>query len=1088
MKNLLTLLVLLSVHSLYGQMSVFESIGAPSNATCGNPIVYKATIFNSGELPLVHTGMRIVIYNSASAIAYNDTVPGPDISPDNFHQFDITVPAGSLEFNGSYETKFYFLSENDMNLNPESIFFPLEMTFCAMSLEEAIEGMNFYISENIDIGPRQQGYIYPYKLDEGTRVASFLPEEFDQILTGGAYLGFVVSDMNAMYEQTCKYLIMNARFGFISEHDANWYPVIDGVQWNPNPFGELQLTPIDSPTTEAPLLVFETEMPPSDKKACAILVSGKDPNEFRLWASFIDDMNIMKEYLTKANAGPRLREDQVIIRHGISADSIRSEIEKLKEGYDEIYFYYYGHGSKQGKMCTGENPQEWLSYFDLVNALEETRAADIHLIIDCCYSGIAQNVVDGHSIKNWKNIEVLTGSNDMKPGTAAQYIEENQLGPAIVIHGAFSHNLLICGTDSLADQDMNGEVTLVEAGNWVLETNPVVPGKTAQGIVDLQCPQVNYHDFYAQTQQVVQDIIMNEYPIYFFDDCEIFLHNKVLWDPYSVHSFDHSYSKPIDQPTLFGWANWNASTDFSKEVSYFYYDPINGQIEFRDSIAFWPEIEGMDDFDPYDPDHLLYSNLYYSDLQPENHIYEEMEPQGDPKDSICAIVLSGRDSKKAYYEDRYKFNTEIFKGNLLRETYGPRLHEENVLVRHGISGDSIKSILSSMKDKYSKVYFYYAGHGSKTQICSGNSFSERLEYRELLVALNEIGARDYCIFLDCCWSGGIISEQKINNWINVPGANVGIFTSANSLKKSAGDYFVTEDQDSTGYSKFTYHFFKCFGDPEADKNDDQVTSFKESFDWFLQVNPSDLMGNKFIKIQCPSQYVKKVFRKNDNTTGDQVDREIDFGIRQRNRSTSSYRVDVINLVEAKNRIPGEAETYKISDFREWTVQGDLNPDSLQAFDFTFYLNEAQDSLKASEGVYGIVHKAPSDTLWQIYYPTTFDNQNQIVIAEDVQQANFDFALAKIEPVNTSTEKSGWIPDIRLFPNPAASRIQVQADGLREVTMMDGQGLILSHTKIQPQDNHNKMMHQINLTALKSGIYFLEVKTNEGRVVRQFIKM
>ena len=934
--RILFILTLLST-SLLSQESDFESVIAPSNGNCGNPLVYKVSVSNVGESSLINTGIIIEVFNDQNQVEYTDTVAGPNISASTTHQYDIIIPPGGLEFNGQYQSRFTFFATTDLNSNNTTPFFPLSLSFCAMRIEEAITKMSAYIEGNIDYGERQVGYIYPSKIEENTSIRSYFAEEFDMIFNSDIYLGFVASDMSSLFEQPGQLLIMNAQFGFVSPYDVNWFPVINDIPWNPLPFGDIQISGLQFEPIAPPLLEFLPEEPSPDTNVCAILIGGTDPND-TLQRSFDTDVDIMKEHLMNGKFGPKLSADQIVVRKRISGDSVRSEISKLDEGYDKIYFYYYGHGSKSGKMCTGSSPEEWLEYEDFFDELYTTRASKFCIFLDCCFAGTAINAAESHVGTLFSDVEIVTGANDKKTGTASYYWENNMW----VAHGTMSRNLLLCSNDEQADADSNEQVSWPEAYNWVVAQNPIIPGPDTVRIVERQCPDtlINKYDPQAM-KDLWLDHIMANYPAEAINRSEIYLHENVLRLEDVVESFDGSFSYTPPGNFHFGWVNWEANASFEKEVTFGFIDPITNEIEVFDDIPFWPIIPGYDDYNAYDIEDLVYIGANSTTDEVPEDIFTPIEEPAPQKDSICAVLVSGTD-ERTRYRDRYVENVNFFKGNLLREKFGPQLNEENILVQHGIGKDSILSIFEEMQNKYKKVYFYYSGHGNRESIACGVSSEDWLEYRELLAALDEINAGNYCIFLDNCYSGNIVCEQKLNQFIDPP--KVEIYTSANKNKYSYGNSHT--GGSTIGYSVFTFNFLLCFGDPAADKNGDQVTSFKESFDWFIKQNPEDTEGDKIVPLQCPMHYIKQEMKKSGNDVGTQNATGTDFSIRQRNRSISSYNLDVVSYFEILNRQFEDEDIFKISPNRYWHISGELSPDSSQAFDYIFQYDEGLDSLSA----------------------------------------------------------------------------------------------------------------------------------------------
>jgi hypothetical protein len=1078
-KNILLAVFFLAPFLCSSQESSFDNVIAPSNANCSNPIIYKASVTNVGDFPLTGAAIVTEIFNETNTVAYTDTTSGPDIAPMATYQFTITVPGNSLPFNGTYQARFTFIADVDLNPNIQTPFFPLTIQLCAMSLAEAMESMNFYVEENIDLGQSQVGFIYPQLIPANTHITSFDGLDFDQLITSDFYFALVVSDFIGRFEQPCKYLVMNPIWGFITEYDAYWYPVINGKAWNPVPFGELQFTEFDLPQLEPPTLFFDPIEPDPDTAVCAILISGTDNND-TMQMIFESDLISMKENLMNNPLGPKLMESQIIVRKGISGDSLRREVDKLNEGYNKIYFYYSGHGSKSGKMCTGTGHNEWITYSDFLGELYNTRAMDFCLFFDCCYSGKAVTVANERSFFLYRNVEIVTGASDEKLSTSSYYWENNQW----VGQGTMTGNMITCSASDSADVDGNDRVSWIEAYDWVLDKNPTIPGTNGETIVEKQNP-FHYQNKYDKTllDQLLLESVNESYPNISVQSSEIFLHNSFLVPGDVVTSFDGLYENVIQEDQAFGWINWEANASFGKDVTYAFIDLEDLEISFVDQVQFWPKIPGYDNYNPYSYEDLIFGELFTRDIPVPSHIYEEEAPPVDPKDSICAIVVTGVDKRKAY-QDRYWENATQFGGNLVGEKLGPRLHPENILYQPGISKDALFALLESMKNKYNKVYFYYSGHGSRTDICTGANSSEWTNHRDLLQALNEVNAGEYCIIIDACYSGNLPCEQKRDQLIDQ--ANVEIFTSANKNKYSYGNYH--RGGSVTGYSVFTFNLMKCFGDPAADKNGDGTTSLKESYDWFIKQKPVNNSGNDIIKLQCPMSIVSGKLIGNDNGGTFEIS-GTGLKIRQRKRSQLSYDIWVAAEFNIEYQETDNENIYSISPNRRWTVSGELNPSNEQAIDYIFSYDESLDSLKSDEGVIGIVFKPANDSIWQIHYPTIFDEKLKEATALDIQNTGYEYALAKIKAIETSVHDPFLSNKFSLFPNPADHFVYLTCDEkdfkIHSLSIIDGNGRELHHFP-NISGNQKEGVIGLQLPDLASGVYFIQIDIGNGMIHKPIV--
>ena len=72
-------------------------------------------------------------------------------------------------------------------------------------------------------------------------------------------------------------------------------------------------------------------------------------------------------------------------------------------------------------------------------------------------------------------------------------------------------------------------------------------------------------------------------------------------------------------------------------------------------------------------------------------------------------------------------------------------------------------------------------------------------------------------------------------------------------------------------------------------------------------------------------------------------------------------------------------------------------------------------------------------------------------------------------------------DISLFPNPTSDFITIEAEGLRQVTLMDMSGKTLK--RITTNGNTQRM----DLSGLPSGMYFIIANTENGQKKQSVIK-
>jgi hypothetical protein len=77
-------------------------------------------------------------------------------------------------------------------------------------------------------------------------------------------------------------------------------------------------------------------------------------------------------------------------------------------------------------------------------------------------------------------------------------------------------------------------------------------------------------------------------------------------------------------------------------------------------------------------------------------------------------------------------------------------------------------------------------------------------------------------------------------------------------------------------------------------------------------------------------------------------------------------------------------------------------------------------------------------------------------------------------------------DISIFPNPTNGEIQITngKNTLTEVSLLDATGKLLIHIS---NSNHPQEILSINLKNYSRGVYFIEAKTENGKVVKRVVK-
>lgn len=132
-------------------------------------------------------------------------------------------------------------------------------------------------------------------------------------------------------------------------------------------------------------------------------------------------------------------------------EKLRAITHRAQEG-DRIIFFFTGHGFPGGMLCYQSN----LYYSRLVQELSDTRASEVFVFVDACFSGSAGNDVSDSS--NW-----LEG---LKPQKGHVYMlssrgDESSWGGGWLNKSLFTQ-ALITGMRGKADTDHNRGITVME--------------------------------------------------------------------------------------------------------------------------------------------------------------------------------------------------------------------------------------------------------------------------------------------------------------------------------------------------------------------------------------------------------------------------------------------------------------------------------------------------------------------------------------------------------------------------------------------------------------------------------------------------
>lgn len=117
----------------------------------------------------------------------------------------------------------------------------------------------------------------------------------------------------------------------------------------------------------------------------------------------------------------------------------------------------------------------------------------------------------------------------------------------------------------------------------------------------------------------------------------------------------------------------------------------------------------------------------------------------------------------------------------------------------------------------------------------------------------------------------------------------------------------------------------------------------------------------------------------------------------------------------------------------------------------------------------------------------YADQDVYIAIQCVSNDQFGFMVDdfKVEGNQTASVDDFTAAQFKIHPNPATDIININNGSelvISEVNLVDLQGRVLQTIK---NDNLNDA--QINVSTLSSGMYFLDIQTDSGKVVKKFSK-
>ena len=463
-----------------------------------------------------------------------------------------------------------------------------------------------------------------------------------------------------------------------------------------------------------------------------------------------------------------------------------------------------------------------------------------------------------------------------------------------------------------------------------------------------------------------------------------------------------------------------------------------------------------------------------------------------PNDSICAILVSGKANNNDPSEQGvFNRDLDLIETNLTKEKLGPRLPAENVARIQNATEEQVCHILETLKDRYRKIIFYYAGHGYEEGL--GTRGESNLSYGLLADKLKNTNAKDICVILEACHSGAAIED--FDKTFDQSNRNLMLITSSQAQKNS---YYrkneILSGGTESGYSHFTLQYSKCFGDPNADVDGINGTSKKEAFEWLIKQNPDIGVLGKMNDVASPLLLGKtavKITTTIEKTIVEDYDLELEPPPDPDDPDDDQFFITRRNVV-----IERTAEDESVLEVLErviWNIEEDDESNLRQnkvGYTIGFrYDQDILDTLESDERL-GIVRRENIEMPWKAHTPIELDTINHFVRALDVTSFG-DWAFAIIAKETTSIPefidsdfKAVELSNNR--PNPFRDLtyfdLNVKVPGIYAIVVSNPKG---QHVASLGKQYYSLGEHQLSWDGinaqgnkLKSGIYFYQIQALE----------
>ncbi|HMB92693.1 MAG TPA: GEVED domain-containing protein [Rhodothermales bacterium] len=428
-------------------------------------------------------------------------------------------------------------------------------------------------------------------------------------------------------------------------------------------------------------------------------------------------------------------------------------------------------------------------------------------------------------------------------------------------------NQIICDLGALAPGEQVEiliQVEVLQAGALtnhasVAATQPEDPdsGNNEDEATTEVTPGLSYEDATALVIDLVPDVCPTP------TNALAYLRQETLQpDDTVAPAFGETPTFTADTEQFFGWIDCEKAARFSHLGAYVFIDLEDpDDLDVYSGEVAWPEINGTAypdnlEIDLNSPDLIFGDPVVTTTVTDINTVTDPVSTPSVSK--ACALLVSGQwNEKRPWEEAAFDQDIAMARGNLTLEKLGPQLDPGRV---ETLKNPTPVALIQKIGDlalngDCDKVYFYYTGHGAKETgalVLNGSNLS----LETLAQALSILDA-ELCVILDSCFSGNAVDAFR-----NAPGLNdnqLTLITASSSSLPAWSSYLLTQATgEDVWIGFFSYNFFLCFGDPNADFDEDGEVTLAEAYEWVQRQNP--IFGNtndRLVELTQPALYTRQ---------------------------------------------------------------------------------------------------------------------------------------------------------------------------------------------------------------------------------------